>query len=1087
MKQSIIRILNDHPGGITAREIANKLGIGRELVNQLLYGPLRGQCVADTSYRWRLINSVTPVQSNVTQGTAITADPLLNKLCKYYLNCISLEGTNKISVFRDSQFTPDYVEIDSLDFDALHSNSVVDFMRQTTQLRNKVMYMGYPTAVYSFTANNGVQYTKIAPIFLFQVTYDAGAESVAAVPTINMEIMKQYCTNDENEQLHEMIRLENELGLNNPDAEFDMYDLVTRLYHIRHWNWKDEMNPESFNPLPMEYITEDGIYNKAVILRTDASNYTQGLEYELLELSRLSEDQYRGTALYDWIHRDDVDNLEENTTDEEILEVLPLNTEQSEAIKKSLASKLTVITGPPGTGKSQVVTNLIINLAWKGKKGIFSSKNNKAVDVVEKRVNGLTNRPVMLRMGSRQGVDAIISFLNDLKNYSPANYADHQEYKEIKEIYNTLQSKIDILLKQKESLISSRNQLDEIEKAFCEFRQDWENISAPIDEYHVSLFSDLLNNAMLKYDAAQKNLQPFIVRLFWRFLSSSRVSKYLEAAENLDEFLRKYNQPCLGTLATPKDSLFLGAKKVADELHTIAQYNKHLSALQELPSLENIDKQLIEIRKEQAKIAHQLWEQWVKTIGFRIPASLRDLVTEFIATLKLNGNDTLSPDEEHILKRIQSQIKDILPICAVTSLSVRKRIPFIPGMYDLLIIDEASQCDIPSILPLLYRCKSAVIIGDPMQLSHITGLTNQQDKNLLSKYEIAKKYSFNIFSLYDLAADICRPENIIQLKDHHRCHGDIIEFSNREFYRGQLRIATNYNRLKSDSKLGVRWVDVQGKTRRPSSGSAFNLKEVEAVVNELKHLVASGYRGTIGVVAPFRAHAEKINRAIESDSALYNKLLSVNQFMADTVHKFQGDERDLIIFSTVVSTDVQTSSINFLKSTGNLFNVAITRAKSTLIVVGDQEVCKGCGVPYLERFVEYVMSQENIIAPVTDIHKDHGPVYPDLPCHIMDTVSDWEKYLYEALYAAGIKTHPQHEIDKYRLDLALFHNNRRLDIEVDGERYHRSWNGELCYRDQLRNQRMFELGWDVKRFWVYEIRDRLPWCIEQIKAWMNQS
>lgn len=64
-------------------------------------------------------------------------------------------------------------------------------------------------------------------------------------------------------------------------------------------------------------------------------------------------------------------------------------------------------------------------------------------------------------------------------------------------------------------------------------------------------------------------------------------------------------------------------------------------------------------------------------------------------------------------------------------------------------------------------------------------------------------------------------------------------------------------------------------------------------------------------------------------------------------------------------------------------------------------------------------------------------------------------------------------------------DGRKLDIEVDGEMYHRSWNGELCYRDQIRNQRLFELGWDVKRFWVYQVRDCLPDCIIQIKEWLQ--
>lgn len=1088
MEQRIISILQSHPRGLTAREIANIIHSDRTTVNQILYGSLNNQCVMDASYRWRLINRGASAPAE-NQTTAISADPLLNKVCKYYLNCLSLDYTNKISVFKDSQFSPEYVEINTLDVDSLNTEEALTFMQKTSQLRNKVMYIGYPSSVYTITSRQGEQFKRIAPIFLYQITYDAGSATMAAVPIINMEIMKQYCSNDENEQLHEMIRLENELGLNNADAEFDMYDLVTRLRHIRQWNWKEEMNPESFSELLMSEIDSDGIYNKAVLLRTDASNYTQGLEHELLELSKLSEAQYKDTALYDWIHSDVFSNeVSPNTDDVEVLEVLPLNTEQGMSIKKALSNRLTVITGPPGTGKSQVVTNLIVNLAWKGRKGIFSSKNNKAVDVVEKRVNGLTDRPIMLRMGNGQGANAIVEFLNDLMNYARPQQTDIDEYNEIKHIYDDLQSKVTKLAQNKQELIAYRNQLDEVEKKVCDFRHYWREISSTITEVDATHFNDLLNEVMLKYDQAQVNLQPFLARLFWNFISKSRISAFDDSVAKLNQQLRRFDKvQLLPTLNIQRDVLFAPVHQVARELMTIAKYNDLLSRLRALPTLEDIDRQLIDIKKEQAEIAHQLWSQWVKTMGTNIPHTLRLRVSAFIAEMKLNEDDIMSPEQMRTFRDIEGQLKNILPICAVTSLSVRKRVPFLAGMYDLLIIDEASQCDIPSILPLLYRCKSAVIIGDPKQLSHITGLTKKQDNTLLRKYDISPEFSFNEMPLYNYAAAICDPANIIQLRDHHRCHGDIIEFSNKEFYNSSLRIATNYNRLKSETKLGVRWVNVHGNTYRPHSGSAYNDAEVNAIIGELKQLVTNNYRGSIGVVTPFKAQADKITRTLEGETDLYNTLLAVNKFMADTVHKFQGDERDLMFFSTVISSGAPNGCVNFLKSTGNLFNVAITRAKSSLVVVGNQDYCKECGVSYLEHFVEYVMKQEKISAPVVDINNDYGPEFPELDGHIMQTVSDWEKVLYTALYSVGIKTQPQYSIDNYRLDLALFYNGKCLDIEIDGERYHRSWNGELCYRDQLRNQRMFELGWDVQRFWVYEIRDRLPWCIEQVKLWMNMQ
>ena len=81
----------------------------------------------------------------------------------------------------------------------------------------------------------------------------------------------------------------------------------------------------------------------------------------------------------------------------------------------------------------------------------------------------------------------------------------------------------------------------------------------------------------------------------------------------------------------------------------------------------------------------------------------------------------------------------------------------------------------------------------------------------------------------------------------------------------------------------------------------------------------------------------------------------------------------------------------------------------------------------------------------------------------------------------------QYDVDKYYLDLAVFHNDKKLDIEVDGAMYHQTWDNELCYNDQLRNQTLIQQGWDVRRFWVQQVRDELPWCIQQIRDWMNQK
>jgi very-short-patch-repair endonuclease len=201
----------------------------------------------------------------------------------------------------------------------------------------------------------------------------------------------------------------------------------------------------------------------------------------------------------------------------------------------------------------------------------------------------------------------------------------------------------------------------------------------------------------------------------------------------------------------------------------------------------------------------------------------------------------------------------------------------------------------------------------------------------------------------------------------------------------------------------------------------------------------------------------------------------------DTVHGFQGDERDVIFFSPVVSQGVGESTLRFLKSHGNLFNVAVTRARSELVVVGDRRAALDSGVSYLASFAEYSLTLDTEEARLTAA-QDMGPEYPPVPHP--ELVSEWERSFYRAMYAAGLRPVPQFEEAPFTLDFALFQGERKLDIEVDGENYHRNWDGELCRRDQLRSRRLGDLGWDILRFWVYEIRDDLDGSLGRLKEWM---
>jgi very-short-patch-repair endonuclease len=158
-----------------------------------------------------------------------------------------------------------------------------------------------------------------------------------------------------------------------------------------------------------------------------------------------------------------------------------------------------------------------------------------------------------------------------------------------------------------------------------------------------------------------------------------------------------------------------------------------------------------------------------------------------------------------------------------------------------------------------------------------------------------------------------------------------------------------------------------------------------------------------------------------------------------------------------------------------------------LVVVGDVAACRACDVGYLSAFAKYVadLAQPAPLKPSPSADS-LGTAYP--PVAQPQLVSPWEKVLWAGLVQAGLRPIPQYDVDSYILDFALIRpNGRRLNIEVDGERYHRDWDGELIRRDQLRNLRMIEMGWDVMRFWVYQVRDDLPACVDKVAVWAARA
>lgn len=112
------------------------------------------------------------------------------------------------------------------------------------------------------------------------------------------------------------------------------------------------------------------------------------------------------------------------------------------------------------------------------------------------------------------------------------------------------------------------------------------------------------------------------------------------------------------------------------------------------------------------------------------------------------------------------------------------------------------------------------------------------------------------------------------------------------------------------------------------------------------------------------------------EAGILPSLISQANFLAQTVDRFQGDERDLMIFSPVVFLGAPDGALMFLRSRPNLFNVAITRARAALIVVGDRQASLACGVDYLRAFAVYTESLGAKPAPMESSQSPQSVEYP---------------------------------------------------------------------------------------------------------------
>lgn len=311
--------------------------------------------------------------------------------------------------------------------------------------------------------------------------------------------------------------------------------------------------------------------------------------------------------------------------------------------------------------------------------------------------------------------------------------------------------------------------------------------------------------------------------------------------------------------------------------------------------------------------------------------------------------------QEKLFKSIDFKVVlKVFPIWLVKMSDIYKVLPLVPELFDYVIIDEATQCDIASSIPILQRGKRAVITGDPNQLRHFSFLSQAQQKIFRNKFDV-NDFDENLTdyknkSLLDAVSENAKSNNqFVFLNEHYRSLPSIIRFSNKNIYNSSLKIMTSRPNLTVNE--GIKLEKCDGTRLK----AGYNPEEAQKVLEIVEKIVSSEQNlkqnicSSIGILSPFRDQVEYISKQISQKFSLSD--IKKHQISINTPYGFQGDERDIMILSFAVDNSSNHMAFRYLNKP-EVFNVAITRARQLQYIVHSIDTKTLKSDSLLRQFIE---------------------------------------------------------------------------------------------------------------------------------------
>lgn len=548
-----------------------------------------------------------------------------------------------------------------------------------------------------------------------------------------------------------------------------------------------------------------------------------------------------------------------------------INIDQMRVIYNSMVNHITYVKGPPGTGKTETIFNVLLSAYANDKTVLVCSNNNHPVnDIFQKLENSL-----IIKKPFSYDNEKIIFPIIRLGN----NVEMIETIKNLREIFDFVSKNQNLRAQEELTKISKNRSLSsfkELKKLLVEYEQQIdlkEKIDALIKIRKLTKIKQINE----KLDAQ--------IKIYVDELNDSKVVK--------EEDVLKY------AISASEDKNFQNYIYYSSILRLKKLNNNSFKELKEIIAVNDLE----------------------------------ESVRQFNKYLKDDTN----------LQRLLT----VFPFVICTNLSCEK-LGSCKQHFDLVIMDEAGQCNIATSLIPISRGANLLLVGDTNQLQPVTVLEQNVNENLMAKYGINEEYDYINNSILSTMLRKDKNSKNILLRYHYRCGKKIANFVNQRFYEKQLKLLNN----KSGDLL---YYNVDNSFNSLSRNS---FKE-EAI--QIANIIKNNHYKDVGIITPFVNQANLINEYLSKEK--------INDVKAGTIHTLQGSEKSIIIMSPALSIKTSKKTMDWIKNNHELINVGVTRAKDKFIFVGDKKAIDKLSSGEnsdIKVLSDYVFKNGEIIVPKSE-------------------------------------------------------------------------------------------------------------------------